>query len=396
MEHLTRRRFLCKSAAAVCAVQGSLGMALGTGSSFASPTDVRGKILKGDAPEKPWRWSREGFRYTRHANRRTVCGVCPNRCVLDPGDRSVCRSKVNIDGILYSLAYGNPCAVNLDPVEKKPLYHFLPQTTAFSIATTGCSFRCLNCQNWEISQTRPHDVRHRELFPADAVREAARAGAASIAYTYSEATTFIEYMMDIAVNARNRGIRNLYISNGYINREPLLELCGVLDAANIDLKSFDDATYRRLNGGRLKPVLNTLKTLVDQGVHLEIAVLLIPGHTDDPETVRRMCHWMLENIGPDHPLHFLRFFPRYKMNRLPPTPVSTVVDMRQLALDEGIHYVYCGNIPGHDGNNTYCHRCKKLLIERQGYFIAANNIDAGKCIFCNTVIPGVWGETVRL
>lgn len=393
MADLTRRRFICTSAAAVCALQGlSTTWWPETDRCYAASDDIRGTVFKGDAPAGLWKWSKEGFDYTKIMNQRVVCGVCPNKCVLGPGDRSVCRSKINRDGVLYSLAYGNPCAINLDPIEKKPLYHFLPRTTAFSLATAGCSFRCLNCQNWEISQAKPHEVRHYELFPADAVKEAQRAGAASIAYTYSEATTFIEYMVDIARLAQQVGIRNCYVSNGYINREPLLKLCRVLDAANIDLKSFDDGTYRRLNGGRLEPVLNTLKTLHREGVHLEIAVLLVPGYADSEEMMKQMCGWILANLGPDCPVHLLRFFPRYKMDRLPPTPVSKVVDMRRLAMTAGIRYVYCGNIPGHEGNHTYCHECGKLLVERQGYMIASVNLDSGHCRYCGTKIPGVWDK----
>ncbi|MBW1841233.1 MAG: AmmeMemoRadiSam system radical SAM enzyme, partial [Deltaproteobacteria bacterium] len=283
---------------------------------------------------------------------KVVCGICPNRCILAPGDRSVCRSKVNMGGTLYSLAYGNPCARNIDPVEKKPLYHFKPKSKAFSVATTGCNFRCLNCQNWEISQAKPHEVRHYELFPPEAIDAAKRSGSISIAYTYSEAITYFEYMIDTARLAREAGIYNLLISNGYINRKPLLELCKVLDAANINLKSLDDNIYRKLNGGRLQPVLNTFKTLHEQGVHFEMTNLVVPGYVDDEEMVRQMCQWILDNLGPDYPLHFLRFFPKYKLDRLPPTPVSTLIRLREVAMAEGIRYAYVGNVPRHEGNNT--------------------------------------------
>jgi pyruvate formate lyase activating enzyme len=320
-----------------------------------------------------------------------ICGICPNRCVLAPGDRSVCRSKVNLDGKLYSLAYGNPCSVNTDPIEKKPLYHFKPRTKAFSLATTGCNFRCLNCQNWEISQAKPHEVPYAyDLFPADAIEAARKSQAQSIAYTYSEPITFFEYMIDIARLAREAGLHNLWVSNAYINTKPLLELCKVLDAATLNLKSYDDKIYRKLNGGRLKPVLNTFKTLHEQGVHFEMINLVVPGFTDDEDMVKAMCGWILENIGPDYPLHFLRFFPRYKLDRLPPTPVSTLTRYRELALQQGIHYVYVGNVARHEGNNTYCHNCKKMLIERKGYFIPTYNLAENRCKFCDTRIPGVW------
>ena len=258
------------------------------------------------------------------------------------------------------------------------------------MATTGCNFRCLNCQNWEISQVKPHEIRHIDLFPQNAVQAAQNAGAVSIAYTYSEPTTFFEYMLDTARLAREKGLANLWISNGYINKKPLVELCKVLDGANVNLKSFSDAIYRKLNGGRLEPVLNTFKTLHELKVHFEMTTLVVPGYVDDPEMVKAMCGWILDNLGPDHPLHFLRFFPRYKLDRLPPTPVSTLVRFREIAMAEGIHYVYLGNVPNHNGNHTYCHQCGKLLIERQGYYIPTYNLTGNRCRFCNSIIPGVW------
>jgi pyruvate formate lyase activating enzyme len=351
---------------------------------------VRGQISRGDAPARPWEWSCEGHLYRKLENKEVICGVCPHRCRLSPGDRSVCRSKVNIDGTLYSLAFGNPCAVHIDPVEKKPLYHFLPGSPVYSLAVAGCNFRCLNCQNWEISQVTPESVRHRSLAPDAAVAEATQSGCRAMAYTYSEPVTFIEYMLAIGQLARAGGLKNLWISNGYINSRPLKDLCAVVDAANINLKAFDDQVYRRLNGGRLQPVLNTFKTLHAEGIHFEMTHLVVPGYTDDEEMLKRMCAWILENLGPDHPLHFLRFFPRYKLDRLAPTPVSTLVRFRELAMAAGIRYVYVGNVPGHAGNHTYCHQCGKLLIERQGYNLPQYHLTGRRCRYCGTLIPGVW------
>ena len=392
MEKVSRRHFLYCSAGLLCsAVQANAFWPFSVeADAAAGPADIRGYVFKGDAPKKLWKWSREGFFYTKLDNKVVMCGICPNRCLLSPGDRSVCRSRVNMDGTLYSLTYGNPCSMNVDPIEKKPLYHFKPRSKSFSIATTGCNFRCLNCQNWEISQAKPHEVRHHELFPADVIKTAQRTECESIAYTYSEATTFFEYMIDTAQLARDNKISNLWISNGYINQKPLLKLCSVLDAANVNLKSFSDAIYRKLNGGRLQPVLNTFKTLHQQGVHFEMTNLVVPGYADDTEMVKRMCRWILTNLGPDYPLHFLRFFPRYKLDRLPSTPISTLVRFRKLAMAEGIHYVYVGNASYPEGNNTYCHNCKKLLIERIGYFIPTYNLDGNRCKYCRTVIPGRW------
>jgi pyruvate formate lyase activating enzyme len=353
--------------------------------------DIRGHVFKGDGPKNPWKWSIEGFHYTTNGE-DVQCMVCPNRCYLTPGDRSVCRSKVNIGGKLYSIAYGNPCSVNIDPIEKKPLSHFYPATDAFSIAAAGCNFRCLNCQNWEISQRKPEEVDHGELFPADVVRIAKEKNTRSIAYTYSEPTSYYEYMYDTARLARGEGIKNVWVSNGYINRRPLEDLSQYLDAASVNLKSFDDDTYRRLNGGRLQPVLNTFKLLHEKGVWFEMITLVVPGYVDKPEMIKRMCGWILKELGPDHPLHFLRFFPQYRLNRLPATPVRTLEELRDIALGEGIHYVYLGNVPGHEAYNTYCHNCHKILVERKGYHIATFNIEQGRCTFCHTPIPGRWGD----
>jgi len=392
MAKLTRRTFLRSSMAMLIA--GSIGnlcpgfIRCGHASALA---DIKGRVFIGDAPKRLWKYAREGLFYKKSYGNKVACLVCPNHCVLSPGDRSACRSKVNLGGRLYSIAYGNPCSINVDPIEKKPLFHFKPRTRVFSIATAGCNQRCLNCQNWEISQTRPEDVTYTELFPADVAKAARSSGASSIAYTYSEPITFYEYMYDTAAQARKNSLANVLVSNGYINTEPLLKLCTVLDAANIDVKAFSDDIYRKLNGGRLDPVLSTLNTLHQQKVHLEIGTLIVPGYTDDEEMVKRLCSWILKNVGPDHPLHFLRFFPQYKLDRLPPTPISTLTRFRELAMKEGIRYVYVGNVPEHEGNNTYCHSCGKLLIERKGYFIPTYNLNGKQCRFCKAVIPGVWG-----
>jgi len=354
-------------------------------------SDIRGHIFKNDAPKTLWKWHTEAQIYHSLKNKNVVCGICPNRCVLSPGDRSVCRSRVNIDGKLYTLAYGNPCSVNVDPIEKKPLYHFLPRSQAFSIAATGCNLRCLNCQNWEISQARPSDVRHYDLFPDAVITACEKYQCKSIAYTYSEATTWYEYMIDTAKRAQKKGIYNLWISNGYINPDPLNQLCQYLDGANVNLKSFDDAIYRKLNGGQLKPVLNTFKTLHKKNIHFEMTHLVVPEYVDQPSLFKDMCKWILDHLGPDHPLHVTRFFPKYKLTRLPSTPVSTLTEFRKIAINAGIRYVYVGNVVNHEGNHTYCHQCKKRIVARMGYHIASYHIKNNQCEFCGTQIPGVWG-----
>lgn len=319
-----------------------------------------------------------------------MCTLCPNQCVLRVGDRSICRSRVNMDGKLFSIAYGNPCSVNVDPVEKKPLFHFKPATRTFSIACAGCNFRCLNCQNWEISQAKPEDINGYALFPEQVVEQARHANAISIAYTYSEPTTFFEYMADTAIMAKEKGLYNIWVSNGFINPEPLSFLCELIDGANVNLKAYSDDVYRALNGGRLEPVLNTFKMLHDKKVHFEITNLVVPGYTDDDRMMKQMVSWILKTLGPDHPLHFLRFFPQYRLDRLRPTSVSVLSRFRATAMDMGIKYVYVGNVPGHEGNHTFCHACGKKIVERNGYSIARLHIRDTRCEFCDTVIPGVW------
>lgn len=392
---LSRRSFLVAGAAGAlttCLSPAAAAFSLfgDKKSSGSGPADISGHVFKNDAPDSLWKWSRPARFYRTAADKGTACTLCPNGCLLYPGDRGVCRSRVNLEGNLYTLTYGNPCSIHVDPVEKKPLFHFQPTSSVFSMATTGCNFRCLNCQNWEISQARPEEVRHYDLFPAEAVAQARAAGATAIAYTYSEATTFFEYMVDTAELAHEKGLANLWISNGYINPEPLRRLCDVIDGANVNLKAYSDEIYKKLNGGRLRPVLETFRILHERQVHFEITNLVIPGYTDDPELARDMCRWIMDNLGPDHPLHFLRFSPRYKLKRVPPTPVATLTRFRRIALKEGLRYVYVGNVPGHDGENTYCHNCGELLLQRQGYRIRTVHLQDNRCDSCGETIPGVW------
>ncbi|MFZ2632373.1 MAG: AmmeMemoRadiSam system radical SAM enzyme [Desulfosalsimonadaceae bacterium] len=394
MKTLSRREFI--SGAAMCLAAFALPVppavpAFGDENRTPSgPSDITGNVFSNDAPKNLWKWAREGYFYDSFPEKTVMCGICPHSCGLEPGDRGVCRSRVNVDGKLYTLTYGSACSVNVDPVEKKPLFHFKPGTRSFSIAAAGCNFRCLNCQNWQISQARPEDIRNADLPPQEVVSQALTAKAASIAYTYSEATTFYEYMIDTARLGREKNLSSLWISNGYMNEKPLSKLSETIDAANINLKSFDNTIYQKLNGGTLGPVLTTLKTLHDRKVHLEITTLVVPGFTDDPQMIKHMCRWIVHNLGPDHPLHFLRFFPLYKLDRLPPTPVSALTNFRKIAMDAGIRYVYVGNVPEHEGNHTWCHYCGKLLVERKGYAIPVNNLEGSKCRFCKTEIPGVW------
>lgn len=336
-----------------------------------------------------WKWSTEALFYTRTPD-GLKCAKCPNECLLGNGETGFCRNRVNHNGKMYSIAYGNPCAVHIDPIEKKPLYHFLPSTRAFSIATAGCNLRCLNCQNWQISQMSPKETDNYDLMQEKVVEQCVDSKCESIAYTYSEPTTFYEYAYDTAKLARARGIRNVWKSSGYINEQPLRKLCRYIDAANIDLKSFDESIYQKLNAGKLAPVLRTLKVFKEENVWLEITNLVIPSWTDKFDMIQRMCEWMIANGLQDCPLHFSRFIPLYKLNQLPTTPVSTLEKAWDIALHAGMRYVYVGNVPAHPAENTYCHACKKLVILRRGFVILEKHIVNGKCSFCQQTIPGVW------
>jgi pyruvate formate lyase activating enzyme len=317
------------------------------------------------------------------------CELCPNGCVLDINQTSRCRTRINKDGKLYSLVYGKPCAVHVDPIEKKPFFHFLPGTTAFSIATAGCVLSCKFCQNWQISQAKPEETDTYDMPPEKVVSNAAAYKCKSIAYTYTEPTAFYEYMFDTAVIARNRKVRNTVHSCGYINEKPLRKLSKYLDAAAIDLKAFTEDFYERICNGSLKPVLASLAVLKEEGVWLEITNLVIPTLNDDLKKINEMSRWIVKNLGPEVPIHFSRFIPHYKLTNLPPTPLETLSEGRKTAMDAGLKFVYIGNIR-HEGENTFCPKCRKLLIERQVYTIVQNNLSHGKCKFCNTTIAGVW------
>jgi pyruvate formate lyase activating enzyme len=342
-----------------------------------------------NSKEKLWRWSKEAM-YYEVTPRGVTCLVCPNECTIKEGEVGDCRSRTNYNGKLYSLAYGNPCAVHIDPIEKKPLFHFLPSSLAYSIATAGCNLACLNCQNWTISQKSPRETRNYDLMPEKLIQETRDSQCQSIAYTYSEPITFYEYTHDSSKLARSNGIKNVLVSAGYINEKPLRELAKYIDAANIDLKSFKDSIYLKLNGGKLQPILNTLKILKEEGVWLEITNLVVPSWTDDLVMIKEMCKWLKDNGFENYPLHFSRFYPQYKLTQLPATPVGTLEKARDISIREGLNFVYIGNVPGSGAENTYCPGCKKIIIERRGYKILTNNILNNKCRFCNTPIAGVW------
>ena len=282
--------------------------------------------------------------YRRLENGRVECQLCPHHCRIAEGKTGVCKSRRNQDGVLVSDVYGKPCALAIDPIEKKPLYHFHPGTTCLSIACTGCNFRCLNCQNHDISQVFPEQVECYDLSPQSVVSLCEKHHQPGIAYTYTEPLTYIEYVMDTARLAHEKGIWNILVTAGYVCKEPLADLLPYIDAANVDLKSFSDDIYQRVSGGHLSTVLETIISMRDAGVWIELTNLIIPGVNDDMDMIRRMCRWMKENGLANAPLHFSRFFPRYKMENIPPTPLRTLQAAKQIAHAEGIQNVYLGNV----------------------------------------------------
>lgn len=380
MEGTTRRRFLlqCCYCAFACAGMKTVEWAATCRASRAQT------LQKGFLGHKlsPY--------FTRLKGEKIRCELCPRRCEVDDGERGYCRVRVNEKGQYYSLAYGNPCAVHVDPIEKKPFFHVLPGTLSFSIATAGCNLDCKFCQNWEISQTRPDDTTNYSLSARDVVEYAVKNGCVSIASTYVEPTIFTEYMIDIGELARKHRVIKVMHSNGFINIPPLDDLCKVLNAACIDLKGFTEDYYRDLTEGSLEPVLNTLKRLKQLQVHTEIVNLVVPGKNDDMEKIRSMCRWIRDELGAEVPLHFSRFYPLYKLKSLEPTPVATLERAWKTATEEGLRFVYIGNVPGRPEENTFCPKCRACVIERNGYRVKAFRLTDGRCQACGQPIPGIW------
>jgi pyruvate formate lyase activating enzyme len=333
---------------------------------------------------------KEAMFYDKLPEKEIKCKLCPKECEIGDRERGWCGVRENRDGTYYTLVYGNPCTINPDPIEKKPFFHFLPGTWAYSIATAGCNLNCKFCQNWEISQSRPEETKNFKLPPANAVSEAKQFECKSIAYTYSEPTIYYEYMIDIAKLGRKAGIKNVVVSAGFINPEPLKLLCKNVDAIKIDLKSFRNEFYNKICSAKLKPVLNTLKTIKASGVWCEIVYLVVPTLNDSDAELRDTARWIYDNMGPDVPFHLSRFSPMYQLKSLPPTKIERLNTARQMAMDIGLRYVYVGNVAGNPGENTYCPKCKKEAIRRQGYVIRQMNIVDGKCKWCGEKIPGVW------
>ena len=323
---------------------------------------------------------------------KVQCELCPKLCLIQPGQSGECRVRINIDGVLRTVVYGYPCSIHIDPVEKKPLFHFLPGSSILSIATVGCNLHCKNCQNWEISQANPEDgnVPAYNCPPERLVTEANKYKCLSIAYTYTDPIVYYEYTYDSAKLAHEAGIRNVLVTAGYVNEEPWKKLLQHVDAANIDLKAITEDFYREVCSATLKPVQNALILARASEAMVEVTNLVIPTLNDEPEQLRELSRWIKMNLGADTPLHFSGFYPRYQMKNLPATSLRALETARKIAMSEGLNYVYIGNVASKEGQNTYCPGCKKLLIERSGYTILQNRLRQGRCPDCSKEIYGVW------
>jgi len=375
-----RRTFLklaslpCISACAACCLGGLPGLALGQPA--VSDDDSRFIV--------------EAQFYEKLPFKKIRCKLCPRECVIDDRERSYCGVRENRGGTYYTLVHSRVCAAYIDPIEKKPFFHFHPGTSAFSIATAGCNVNCKMCQNWDISQSRPEQVRSTYLPPKDLANIVQKNRCPTIAYTYSEPVVFYEYMRDAADAGHALGIKSVVVSGGFIQQDPLKKLCPGVDAIKVDLKAFSEKFYKEVVHGEIKPVLDALVTMRKLGMWNEIVYLVIPTLNDTDAEFRALAQWIKANLGVDVPLHFSRFHPEYLLKNLPPTPIETLERAKAIADSEGLHYVYLGNIPGHPAENTYCPKCRHLVIGRIGFTVTETHIHKGKCEYCQQVIPGVW------
>ncbi len=330
--------------------------------------------------------------YRKMEDDKVRCLLCPHRCLIRPGKRGLCGVRENRGGILYSLVYQKAISSHVDPIEKKPFFHFLPGSTSFSIATVGCNLSCRFCQNSDISQAGKETVEiyGYDLSPVEVVRQAKQSGSLSISYTYTEPTVFFEYAFDTAVLAKKEGLANNFVTNGYIEAEPLKAIVPYLDAANVDLKSFREEYYRKICGASLKPVLDTLVLMKERKIWVEVTTLVLPGQNDSDAELQDIAFFIRDNLGLETPWHISRFFPRYRMDASSPTPPETIDRARQIGLDAGLQFVYSGNLAGGSGESTFCPNCGKTVISRFGFVLIENKIRGGFCSFCGVEIAGVF------
>ncbi len=382
---VNRRDFLKAAAAGLgtLCLAGSLG-GCSEGKNNHEPSSPSPGSRKGFVLPRPSPW------FTSLDDASVQCRLCPRDCVLTKGERSPCRVRENREGVGYTLAYGNPALVQEDPVEGKPFFHVVPGSRALSISTAGCNLDCKFCQVWDMALVNPEEVHAYDMSAEKLVAHARAAGVGSISYAYGEPVVFYEYMAEVAALAREAGLMNLIHTAGYIHEEPLLKLSKNLDAANIDLKSFDPNFYREVVGGELAPVLESLKILHGAGVHIEITNIVIPTLNDDMSRIGKMCRWIAEELSPDVPLHFSRFYPLYRLSALPRTPVSTLEEARNTALSSGLKFVYIAKLTGHEAENTFCPNCGEMVVERVGFVVSKVSLDKGSCPYCGEAIPGRW------
>jgi pyruvate formate lyase activating enzyme len=329
--------------------------------------------------------------YYRPTGPQIQCTLCPKFCVIPDGEAGLCRIRINRDRKLYTMIYGQPCSIAFHPMEQGPIFHAFPGSKCLGIATAGCNLRCKYCQNWQMSQFSSEETENYDLPPVKVVELAQENKCKAIVFAYTDPIVAYEYVMDIAKNARAKGLKTVLVTAGYVDTQPLVNLCKYMDVIRIDLKSFSEKFYKDTVEGTLQPVLKAIKTVHDSNSWLEIVDPLVMGFNDSPEEIREMCKWILKNVGADVPLHFLKFFPAYKMRNFPPTSEAVLTQSRKIAMEIGIKYVYVGNLPGHVGENTFCPKCEKRLIARAGYLgLTENNIVNNKCRFCGYSIPGLW------
>ena len=339
----------------------------------------------------------EAYLYEHLKEKKVKCNLCSHRCIIKDGKRGICGVRENQGGILKTLVYGKLIASHIDPIEKKPLFHFMPGSLSYSIATVGCNFKCLFCQNADISQM-PSD--HNGMItgdlysPEDVVDAAIKGNCKSIAYTYTEPTIFFEFAFDTAKLAHAKGIKNVFVTNGYMTSEAVHMISPYLDAANVDLKAFNESFYKEVVKARLEPVKKTLKVMKSLGIFVEVTTLLIPGLNDDKKELEKLALFLVKSLGPETPWHISAFYPTYRLTDRPPTPVETLVMAREIGIKAGLKYVYIGNVPSENGENTFCSNCGKLLINRLGFSIIKNVLENGRCPYCGAQIHGIWLENL--
>jgi pyruvate formate lyase activating enzyme len=332
----------------------------------------------------------EALYYEKLGGGKIKCTLCPNFHIYKPGDVSFCFNRLNQNGIWVSSAYNNPCTINIDPIEKGPFNHFLPGTNALSIGVGGCNLRCLYCQNWQVAMQKPERVAICNFTKDDCADALLKKECRTICYTYTEPAMYPEYLKEVAGFTRKKGVYNVVCTAGFVNPEPLKDICKVIDAFAVTLKAFNDKFYQKICGQTLGPVLKSLEVIKNQKKHLEIINLIVPSYNDDLEIIKQMCQWVKKTLGQDVVLHFGRFYPEYKLKSLPPTPAKTIELARQIGLDTGLKYVYTFNLAPHEGNYTFCPSCKEPVIKRLGFKVLENNLPEGICKFCGYKIPGVW------